>query len=58
MLIIDEKSDDQMPYESILIHDFKKKVFLHFEIAENLQIPNLLQKYLDLNNCQMSISIK
>lgn len=57
MLILDEKSDDQMPYESILIHDFKK-VFLHFEIAENLQIPNLLQKYVDLNNCQMSISIK
>lgn len=57
MLILDEKSDDQTPYESILIHDFKK-VFLHFEIAENLQIPNLLQKYVDLNNCQMSISIK
>lgn len=57
MLILDEKSDDQMPYESILIHDLRK-VFLHFEIAENLQIPNLLQIYTDLNNCQMSISIK
>lgn len=57
MLILNEKSDGQMPYQSILIHDFKK-VFLYFESAENLQIPKLLQKYADWNNCQMSISIK